>query len=232
MANFTILEEGNLGLIQQWQESEQQTEIKRKEYEAIKLEREEKIRILDTSVSEGKAKSEKITSEKTKLEMKGAKGNDNLMSDQMLAIVVSNIAEIRQLIDRKRAKGTNLPDPTTQLVEIETHINKILKFLHMAKEADQTVVANIMKKIKSAAQEEKRKKIVEKEEQDKLEQAAKLALRKEQRKIPEHVKKNIARSRKPGHKRREVKREVLSEDQKYIQTYLGISLEGEEKKKQ
>ena len=136
MANFTILEEGNLGLIQQWQESEQQTEIKRKEYEAIREEKEERIRILDSSVNENRTRAKKIDLEKNKLEMKGAKGNENLMSDQMLAVVVSNISEIRQLIDRKRAKGTNLPDPTSQLVEIETHINKILKFLHMAKEAD------------------------------------------------------------------------------------------------
>ena len=46
------------------------------------------------------------------------------------------IADIRALVDKKRAKGANDPDATMQLVEIEAHINKILKFLQLAKAAD------------------------------------------------------------------------------------------------
>jgi len=87
------------------------------------------IESLATSVEENKARATKISSEKNNLEMQTSKGNENLMSDSVYKGVVRNIAEIRQLADKKRAKGTNVPDPTSQLVEIETHINKILKFL-------------------------------------------------------------------------------------------------------
>lgn len=37
MAHFTELEESNLKLIQQWQESEQQTEVKKKEFEYLRF---------------------------------------------------------------------------------------------------------------------------------------------------------------------------------------------------
>ena len=39
MTHFVELEESNLSLIQQWQENEQQTEIKRKEFEHIQIEK-------------------------------------------------------------------------------------------------------------------------------------------------------------------------------------------------
>ena len=55
------------------------------------------------------------------------------------------IADIRALVDKKRAKGANDPDATMQLVEIEAHINKILKFLQLAKAADPDRVYKFMK---------------------------------------------------------------------------------------
>ena len=39
MTHFVELEESNLSLIQQWQENEQQTETKRKEFERIQIEK-------------------------------------------------------------------------------------------------------------------------------------------------------------------------------------------------
>lgn len=73
------------------------------------------------------------------------------MSDVVYNRVVRNIAEIRVLLDRKRAKGTNVPDPTNQLVEIETHINKVLKFLKLARIADPQAVQSKMKILKKDA---------------------------------------------------------------------------------
>jgi len=113
MADFTELEESNLKLIQQWQESEQQTEVKRKEFEKIRMIKNGEIDSLATSVEENKARATKISSEKNNLEMQTSKGNENLMSDSVYKGVVRNIAEIRQLADKKRAKGTNVPDPTS-----------------------------------------------------------------------------------------------------------------------
>ena len=45
MAHLSELEENNLSLIQQWQENEQQTEIKRKDLEKVKA---DKTREIDT----------------------------------------------------------------------------------------------------------------------------------------------------------------------------------------
>ena len=58
------------------------------------------------------------------------------MDPVTLKKMTKEISDIRQMVDKKRAKGTGAPDPTLQLVEIETHINKILKFLQLAKAAD------------------------------------------------------------------------------------------------
>ena len=40
-----------------------------------------------------------------------------------------------------------MPDPSLQLVEIETHVNKILKFIKMAKQADELGGTHFVNKI-------------------------------------------------------------------------------------
>ena len=59
------------------------------------------------------------------------------------------------MVDKKRAKGTGAPDPTLQLVEIETHINKILKFLQLCKSADSTSVSKIMRSLQGQRKTER-----------------------------------------------------------------------------
>lgn len=51
-----------------------------------------------------------------------SKGSENLMTESVYERVTREISDIRTLIDKKRQKGANQPEPTQQLVEIETHI--------------------------------------------------------------------------------------------------------------
>jgi len=85
------------------------------------------------TVEENKKKNSQIIKEKNQLELVTSKGSENLMDALTYKRVTHDISEIRKLVDKKRAKGTNVPDATMQLVEIETHINRILKFLGLAK---------------------------------------------------------------------------------------------------
>ena len=107
MEHFFELEENNLSLIQQWQQNEQQTEIKRKEYERIKFEKEVEIGNLQNTVEENKERRSKIGDEKSVFEMQTSKGSDNLMNEQLYSKIVKEISLIRGLYDKKRAKGTN-----------------------------------------------------------------------------------------------------------------------------
>lgn len=96
-------------------------------------------------MTENQNRALKIGMEKSKLEMQTSKGSENLMSESVYKMVVKNIAEIKMVCDKKRGKSTNQPDPTSQLVEIETHINRILKFLQLAKIAENDTVVAKMK---------------------------------------------------------------------------------------
>ena len=50
--------------------------------------------------------------------------------------VLEQITSIRQMVDKKRAKNNTQPDLTSQLIEIETYIIKIFRFLELAQVAD------------------------------------------------------------------------------------------------
>ena len=131
------LEENNLSLIQQWQENEQQTELKRKEFEQIKTEKSKEISTLKGSVEENKTRSEKIAKEKQTLELQTSKGSENLMDKARYDRICQKISATRNLYDKKRAKASNQTmDPTLQLIEIEGHINRVLKFIKLARIAD------------------------------------------------------------------------------------------------
>ena len=70
------------------------------------------------------------------LELQTSKSGENNISEATYSKIVKQINEIRCLCDKKRARGQNQPDPVLQLVEIETYVNKILKFIALAKSAD------------------------------------------------------------------------------------------------
>ena len=53
-----------------------------------------------------------ITEEKNVLEIANSGGNENLMSESVYNNVVEKISDIRQLVDKKRAKNANQPEPT------------------------------------------------------------------------------------------------------------------------
>ena len=105
--HFVDLEEENLGLIVQWQDNEQQTELKRKEFERIQYEKIRDMNTLEASVKENKERRTRIKEEKNALEMQTSKGGENLMSESAYNKVTKEIAEIRMLVDKKRAKGAN-----------------------------------------------------------------------------------------------------------------------------
>lgn len=155
MAHFVELEENNLSLIQQWQENEQQTEIKRKDLEKVKTEKTKEIDTLLNTVEENKEKNTKIKKEKYQLELVTSKGSENLMDQATYNKVTDEISDIRKLVDKKRAKGTNVPDATMQLVEIETHINGILKMLELAKRADPVIVDEKMRVLRDIRRNER-----------------------------------------------------------------------------
>ena len=157
MEHFVELEEQNLSLIQQWQENEQQTEIKRKEFEIIKMEKNREIANLKNTVEENKMRCEKIGVEKTTLEIQTSKGRENLMNEATYKGIVAKISQIRGLYDKKRAKSTNQQaDPTTQLVEIEAHINRVLKFLYLARIADAKIVSTHIRTLQTQAKARKK----------------------------------------------------------------------------
>ena len=82
-------------------------------------------------------RSEKIYTEKNTLEMQTSKGSENQINEKTFRKITAKISHIRGLYDKKRVKSNNqTADPKTQLIEIETHINKVLKFLQLAKIAD------------------------------------------------------------------------------------------------
>ena len=70
--------------------------------------------------------------------------------------MVERIKIIRQNCDKRGKGSTGQPDPTTQLVEIETYINKILKFVQLAKIADPQTVQEKMRKLQNYYKEVKR----------------------------------------------------------------------------
>ena len=78
--------------------------------------------------------------------MQTSKRGDGNISDAVYLKLVKQISDIRDSCDKKRARGQNVPDPSQQLVEIETHVNKILKFIKMAKQADELSGTNFVQK--------------------------------------------------------------------------------------
>lgn len=78
--HFTDLEEENLGLIVQWQDNEEQTEMRRQEYDRIKYEKTYEMENLEATVKENKERRGRIAEEKNVLEMQTSKGSENLMT--------------------------------------------------------------------------------------------------------------------------------------------------------
>ena len=107
---------------------------------------------LKASVEENKTRSEKIANEKNALELQTSNTNVNLMDKVIYKSIVAKISETRALYDKNRAARSNQEvDPTIQLVEIEGHINKVLKFLKLARLAEPSFVTMLIKRLKTIA---------------------------------------------------------------------------------
>ena len=96
-------------------------------------------------MSENQMRSTKIKNEKSILEAQTSKGSEGVMSNHVYEQVKDKISHIRQLCDKKRAKGSNQPDPVTQLIEIETHINRVRNFIELAKKVDRMNDEDVVK---------------------------------------------------------------------------------------
>ena len=156
------------------------------------------------------------------------------MSEATYRDVVKRIGQIRQLCS-KRSKGSNQPDPVTQLVEIESHINRVRNFLDLAKKVDaindEDTVKGIMRVL---AKQEKEKNRIEKINADARRNAdtqAKLQERKNNKKVVTGIKVQFKRSKKPMKEKREVKKDELTTEEKDILKYLEMNFEGEQTKK-
>lgn len=181
--HFVELEENNLSLIQQWQENEQQTEIKRKEFELIQTEKQREISNLKSTVEENKHRAKKIAAEKSTLEIQTSSGSETLMNETTYKRIVNKISYIRSLLDKKRSKASNqTADPSTQLVEIEGYINKVLKFMQLAKIADPQSVTKQLKVLQELAKTKKKEDQKKEDDRRNEQKAQQLEERKKQRK--------------------------------------------------
>mmetsp|Transcript_10675 Transcript_10675/g.13245 ORF Transcript_10675/g.13245 Transcript_10675/m.13245 type:complete len:103 (+) Transcript_10675:1292-1600(+) len=94
--------------------------------------------------------------------------------------IVSKISATRNLYDKKRAKASNqTTDPTTQLIEIEGHINRVLKFIKLAKIADAQSVAMHIKELQSHAKTQKQLQLNEQKRKENEDATRRLEVRKQ-----------------------------------------------------
>lgn len=134
------------------------------------------------------------------MEMQTSTGDAKCMSPQVYATVVREINEIRGLFV-KRSNNNQDADPCSQLIEIETYINKIIKFVNLSKMACPEDVNKIMKALKSEEMETKRKAMEILKMQEKEEQARKLQERKDKKTYVAGIRRNFQRSQKPTQRR-------------------------------
>ena len=225
------LEDNNLSLIQQWQENEQQTEIKRKEFELIKAQKTKEITTLKSTVEENQTRSHKIAKEKQTLEIQTMKGGENLMDRSRYERICAKITICRNLYDKKRAKASNQTvDPTLQLIEIEGHINRVLKFIKLARIADATSVQTHIRHLGSLAKTQKKDEANEELRIAQEEKARRYEENKNKKRFVTGIRKPVMRSEKVKQQQRKVKKVLLSEEQIDILRYLQMNLDEENKK--
>ena len=156
------------------------------------------------------------------------------MSHHVYEQVTDRIGLIRQLCDKKRAKGSAQSDPTTQLIEIETHINRGRNFLELAKKVDrmngETIVKDKMRVLYTRRKDEKFTAMQLEKKQIQEENARKLQERKSKKLKPIGVRIKQVRSEKPQKKKREVTKQVMTSEEIDILKYLDMTFEGEQKK--
>ena len=186
---------------------------------------------MKSTVEENKTRSSKIAREKQTLEFQTTKGGENLMDRARYERICAKITLCRNLYDKKRAKASNQSvDPTLQLIEIEGHINRALKFIKLARIADATSVQFHIRQLASVAKAQKQMEINEESRLAQEEKARRYEENKNKKRFVSGVRKQVVRSVKPEVKRKEVKKVQLSDEQLDILKYLAMSLDEENKK--
>ena len=185
-------------------------------------------------MAENQVRSTKVRNEKSILEAQTSKATGTVMSHHVYSQIRDKINHIRGLCDKKRAKGSNQADPTTQLIEIETHINRVRNFLVLAKKADymmgETIVKDKMRVLYNRRKDEKFAAMQLEKKQIQEENARKLQERKSKKLKPTGVRIKQTRSEKPQMKKQEVTKQVMTSEEVDILKYLDMTFEGEQKK--
>ena len=178
-------------------------------------------------------RSDKISAEKYSLQMQTSKGNENLMNEKTYRKIVAKINQIRGLYDKKRAKAANqTADPITQIVEIEAHINKVLKFLQLVKIADAPSVKQLIQVQFTEAKGLKQQDVQRLEEIKREKQEKEVQQRKMRQVHVTGIRKDCRRSEKPRKKQHKIERQEQTSAERAIQKYLGMQLDDEENKQQ
>ena len=135
--------------------------------------------------------------------------------------IVAKISETRALYDKNRAARSNQQvDPTIQLVEIEGHINKVLKFLALAKIAEPSTVSMLIRRLFIIAKGKKLSDIQAIQQAVVAGKVREMEERKAKKITVKGIRRNFARSDKPRMQRTEVKKEELTDEQRDILRYI------------
>ena len=168
---------------------------------------------MKSTVEENKTRSSKIAREKQMLEIQTSKGGEQLMDRARYERICAKITICRNLYDKKRAKASNQSvDPTLQLIEIEGHINRVLKFIKLARIADGKAVYDHIRHLASIAKTEKQFEINEEAKRVQEEKARRYEENKNKKRFVTGVRKPVMRSLKPEVKHQEVQKVQLSDE--------------------
>ena len=127
--------------------------------------------------------------------------------------ICAKITICRNLYDKKRAKASNQSvDPTLQLIEIEGHINRVLKFMKLARIADAKSVQEHIRHLGSVAKAAKKDEATEETRLLQEEKARRYEQNKNKKRFVSGVRKPVMRSEKPKVARAKVKKVHLSEE--------------------
>lgn len=128
---FADLEEQNLKLIQQGQETEQAIELRKKKMEEETIREDGELDKLEKREKEVSDRFKKIVEEKINLESTSAGDVTKMMSNEEL--IKKKIREIKEKCGKS---GINDQSPLTMLSDIEHSINKFIRYFDIAKKVD------------------------------------------------------------------------------------------------
>ena len=227
MMIFSDLEEKNLSLIQQAQDQDQILEKTRKEFAKIRFDIEGEIKKLKDSEMEVKGRTAITLEQKQSLENQTSEGNNKILPEASYDKIRRSVMSIKQMVDRNKSQDQ---DPLTMLLEIERVVDKYIKMYETAALADVQCVQKHSTFIRMQIRNEKTKKRIELEQFQLVEERARKLQERMNRKIVTGTKPKVPRSEKPPTKKKEEKKQDLTDEQLDLKKYLGDLTHAEDKK--